>query len=67
MEYAKNIILDLGKGQTLEKKHTIKERKKIVQKIMEHKIMSAIMFLTLGFIMCDIMLISSFVNILGKI
>lgn len=67
MEYAKNIILDLGKGQTLEKKQTIKERKKIVQKIMEHKLMSAIMFLTLGFIMCDIMLISSFVNILGKI
>ena len=67
MKYAKNIILDLEKGQTLEKKQTIKERKKIVQKIMEHKIMSAIMFLTLGFIMCDIMLISSFVNILGKI
>ena len=67
MEYAKNIILDLGNRQALEKEQSIKKRKRIVKKIMEHKIMSTIIFLTLGFIICDIMLISSFVNILGKI
>ena len=67
MEYAKNIILDLGNRQALKKEQSIKKRKRIVKKIMEHKIMSTIIFLTLGFIICDIMLISSFVNILGKI
>lgn len=61
MEYAKDIILDLKQGQDY-KKETKTE--KILRKILEHKIMTTIISLTIGFIVCDIMLISSFVNVL---
>lgn len=66
MEYAKDIILDLKKGQALQGKDYKKRTKteKILRKILEHKIMTTIISLTIGFIVCDIMLISSFVNVL---
>ncbi len=66
MEYAKDIILDLKQGQAVQGKDYKKETKteKILRKILEHKIMTTIISLTIGFIVCDIMLISSFVNVL---
>lgn len=69
MEYAKDIILELNKGQAFKKEKLKKTRKieKVLNKILEHRIMSTIISLTIGFIVCDIMLICSFVNVLTKI
>lgn len=69
MEYAKDIILDFKQGQALQGKDYKKRTKteKILRKILEHKIMTTIISLTIGFIVCDIMLISSFVNVLKMI
>ncbi len=69
MEYAKDIILDLKQGQALHGNDYKKRSKteKILRKILEHKMMTTIISLTIGFIVCDIMLISSFVNILKMI
>ena len=67
MNYTKE--LSLNEGQVLKGKNYTKEEKfnKILNKIIEHKIITTIVFLTLGFIICDIMLISSFVNVLINI
>ena len=69
MEYAKNIILELKKGQVLKSERNIKQGKtqKILNKMLEHKIITTIVTLTIAFIICDIMLISSFINVLVKI
>ena len=69
MEYAKDIILELNKGQALQgENYKNKTRiEKFFGKIFEHKIMATIISLTIGFMICDIMLISSFVDILVKI
>ena len=65
MEYAKDIILDLKQGQALHEDYK-KENKTegFFRKILEHKIITTIILLTIAFIICDIMLISSFVNVL---
>lgn len=65
MEYAKDIILDLKQGQAIQEDYK-KENKTegFCRKILEHKIMTTIISLTISFIICDIMLISSFVNVL---
>ena len=67
MEYAKDIILE--NGQVLEKRQEKKKRgrKNIIHLITEHKIMTTIVTATISFIILDIVLISSFVNVLGKI
>lgn len=69
MEYAKDIILELKKGQVLKSERNIKQGKtqKILNKMLEHKIITTIVTLTIAFIICDIMLISSFINVLVKI
>ncbi len=67
MEYAKDIILE--NGQVLEERQEKKKRgrKNIIHLITEHKIMTTIVTATISFIILDIVLISSFVNVLGKI
>ena len=56
MNYTKE--LSLNEGQVLKGGNHTKEEKfnKILNKIIEHKIITTIVFLTLGFIICDIML-----------
>ena len=67
MEYAKDIILEQGKvlEEGLERKKS--GRKSIVHLITEHKMMTTIVTATISFMILDIVLISSFVNVLGKI
>ena len=67
MECAKDIILEQGKvlEEGLERKKS--GRKSIVHLITEHKMMTTIVTATISFMILDIVLISSFVNVLGKI
>lgn len=58
MEYARDIILNLQDGQTK------KINKSFFNKFMKHKIMLLITFITLGFMILDIVLVSNFINAL---
>ena len=78
MEYAKDVILDLKNGQASRKTNNIrkekiktKERNSILNKVYEtitkHKIMTTVITATVSFMVLDILLISSFINVLSKI
>ncbi len=78
MEYAKDVILDLKNGQASRKTNNIrkekiktKERNSILNKVYEtitkHKIMTTVITATVSFMVLDILLISSFINVLTKI
>ncbi len=58
MEYARDIILNLQDGQTKE------INKSFFNKFMKHKIMLLVTFITLGFMILDIVLVSNFINAL---
>ena len=61
MEYAKDIVLNLKEGQAERKTGVIQ---RMAKKISEHKIMTTIISATISFVVLDVILISSFVNIL---
>ena len=78
MEYAKDVILDLKNGQANRRTNNIrkekiktKERNSILNKVYEaitkHKIMITVITATVSFMVLDILLISSFINVLTKI
>lgn len=61
MEYTRDIILNLQNGQTKE------VNKSFFNKFMKHKIMLLVTFITLGFMILDIVLVSNFINTLTTI
>ena len=67
MECAKDIVLELKGGQV--GKHFKQEEKgvihKIVGKVARHKVITTILLATIGFMVLDVLLISSFVNVLA--
>ena len=71
MEYAKDVILDLKKGQANVRKKSANSTRevflKIYDKISRHKIISTVLTATISFIVLDMVLIVNFVNILTKI
>lgn len=69
MEYTKDVILDLGNGQVESKKSFKKENllRRLWKHISKHKIMTSVIIATIGFIVLDMYLITSFMNVLTKI
>ena len=72
MEYAKDIVLDLKNKtrKTSDKNVFAKGKSKLIwlyEKITKHKVMTTVITATVGFMILDIMLISSFVSVLSKI
>ena len=72
MEYAKDIVLDLKNKtrKTSDEKVLAKGKSKLIwlyEKITKHKVMTTVITATVGFMILDIMLISSFVSVLSKI
>ena len=71
MEYAKDVILDLKKGQANVRKKSANSKRgvffKIYDKISSHKIISTVLTATISFIVLDMVLIVNFVNVLTKI
>lgn len=66
MEYAKDIVLEVKGGQALKgKKQNLFIR--IGKEIANHKMFTTIITATISFIVIDLLLISSFVNVLMKI
>ena len=66
MEYAKDIVLEIKDGQAVNNKKQnlfIKFRKGIAN----HKMLTTVITETISFIIIDLLLISSFVNVLMKI
>ncbi len=63
MECVKNIGISLKEGQAIKKGLVTK----IARKIANHKIITTIVLATVGFIVLDMILIASFVSILGRI
>lgn len=63
MEYAKDISIKLNDGQARKKGNS----SKILKRLRKHKIIATITIATIGLIIVDIMLISSFINVLAKI
>lgn len=66
MEYAKDIVLEIKDGQAVKSKKQnlfIKFRKGIAN----HKMLTTVITATISFIIIDLLLISSFVNVLMKI
>ena len=63
MECAKNIEIGLKEGQVSKKGLIIK----IAKKIANHKVITTIVLATISFMVLDMMLIASFVSILGRI
>ena len=69
MEYTKDIIIDLGNEQAGKKKNFKKVNflKKVGEHITNHKIITTVIIATIGFIVLDMYLITSFMNILAEI
>lgn len=63
MECVKDFRLELKEGQASNKGLITK----IAKKIMKHKVITTIVLATITFMVLDLMLIASFVSILGKI
>ena len=63
MECVKDFRLELKEGQASNKGLITK----IAKKIMKHKVITTIVLATISFMVLDMMLIASFVNILGRI
>ena len=66
MEYTKDIILDLSNGQVGRKKR-FSTLKRIWRYISNHKIITSVIIVTIGFIILDMYLITSFMNIISEI
>lgn len=65
MEYAKDILINLKKGQVETKRRNIKKLKNgIFNKIRNHRFIVSIVLSTLSFIILDLILISNFINVL---
>lgn len=69
MEYTKDIILELSNGQETKKRNSKKRNilKKICSYISNHKIITSAIIAIISFIVLDMYLISSFMNILTEI
>lgn len=68
MEYTKDLILNVNYGQAGKtKKGGLGILEKVVEKIAKHKAISTIVSITLMLMFLDIMLVSSFVEILSSI
>ena len=73
MEYAKDMVLDLKNGQEEKVDNEWRNAKKkfalkgMFSKIGDHKIMVSVLAVTLGFMVIDMILISSFVSVLGTL
>lgn len=63
MECVKDFRLELKEGQASNKGIIFK----MAKKIMKHKVITTIVLATITFMVLDLMLIASFVSILGKI
>ncbi len=63
MEYAKDIVIGINKGQDLNKPKKAKKRR-IINKIMNHKFIALIIFTIISFMVLDFILISNFINLL---
>lgn len=68
MEYAKDIVLDVHYGQECKvQKGKNKILNKIIEYISNHKMMTTIVCITLMLMTLDVMLVSSFVQVLTNI
>ncbi len=79
MEYAKDIVLNLKAGQEANKRDWRRTRNRrrnnqkngiisrTLGKLLKHKIITTVAFATIGFMAIDIYLVTSFVNVLGRI
>ena len=73
MEYAKDMVLDLKNGQEEKVDNEWRNAKKkfalkgMLSKIGNHKIIASVLAVTLGFMVIDMILISSFVSVLGTL
>lgn len=68
MEYTKGMVLHVNYGQGMEqKKKTWKLFYKISSLITKHKIMTAVVSITFMLMVLDIMLITSFINVLSTV
>ncbi len=73
MEYAKDMVLDLKNGQEVKKDDEWRNAKKkfalkgMFSKIGDHKIIASVLAVTLGFMVIDMILISSFIDVLGTL
>ena len=66
MEYAKDIVIETKRGQVLDgKKQNLFNKNG--KEMANHKIFTKIITATISFIVIDLLLISSFVNVLMKI
>lgn len=66
MEYTKDMILNVKYGQDVEK-HKLNIFKKVSNAISKHRFMAVVISMTLMLMLLDIMLVTSFVNILSNI
>ena len=70
MEYAKDMVLDIKNGQGIKNNDKwIISKKKLIkrglfEKISNHKIVVSVVAVTIGFMIIDMILISSFINVL---
>ena len=68
MEYAKDIVLDVHYGQECKvQKRKAKILNKIIEYISNHKMITTIVCITLMLMTLDVMLVSSFVQVLTNI
>ena len=73
MEYAKDMVLDLKNGQEEKVDNEWRNAKKkfalkgMFSKIGDHKIIASVLAVTLGFMVIDMILISSFIDVLGTL
>ena len=73
MEYAKDMVLNLKKRKDIEENSEWKNAKKkfdlsrMFGKVGDHKIIASVVVLTLGFMVIDLILISSFIDVLGTL
>lgn len=67
MECAKDIVIELENGQV--GKHSRQEKKGVIHtlvgKMARHKVITTILLATVGFMVLDVLLISSFVSVLA--
>jgi hypothetical protein len=65
MEYAKDILINLKKGQVEKKRRNVKKVKSgLGNRIHNYRFIVSIVLSTLSFIVLDLILISNFINVL---
>lgn len=67
MEYTKDILSNVNCGQTIKKKKGTYFFSKVLNSISRHKFITCIIFITVLFMVLDLMLVVSFVNVLSSI